>query len=81
MYWLGRCADVKTKAWATITVRRNTTHRLSSPLGRTCVAKGHWTKVRVGVTPGHSYTINLVNHDDGVASTANRTYFDDVALS
>jgi hypothetical protein len=81
MYWLGRCADVKTKAWATITVRRNTSHGLSTLLGRTCLANGHWTKVSVGVTPTHSYTINLVNHDDGVASTANRTYFDDVALS
>jgi hypothetical protein len=81
MYWLGRCADVKTKAWATITVRRNTSNGLSTLLGRTCVANGPWTKVSVGVTPGHSYTINLVNHDDGVASTPNRTYFDDVELS
>ena len=81
MYWLGRCADVKTKAWATITVRRNTSNGLSTLLGRTCLAKGRWTKVSVGVTPGHSYTINLVNHDNGVASTPNRTYFDDVALS
>jgi hypothetical protein len=81
MYWLGRCADVKTKAWATITVRRNTTHSLATLLGRTCWNSRPWSKVSMGVTAGRSYTINLVNHDDGVAATVNRTYFDDVALS
>ena len=81
MWWSGRCADTVSKAWATIIVRRNTSGTTSTPLPRTCVAKGKWHSVRLTVTPGHSYTISLVNHDDGRASTPNRTYFDHVRLS
>jgi len=64
-----------------VVVKRNTSTKVSTLLPRTCVAKGAWKKVGVKVTPGHSYTVQLVNHDDGVAGTPNRTYFDDVTLS
>lgn len=79
--WAGRCNDSKSKAWATVIVRRNSSGKTSTMLARTCVAKGKWKKVKLKVTPGHSYTISLVNHDDGVASTPNRTYFDYVRLT
>lgn len=81
VWWQGRCADQVSKAWATVILKRNTSARKSTLLAPTCVAKGAWKKVSAGVTPGHSYTVQLVNHDDGVATTPNRTYFDDVTLS
>lgn len=81
VWWSGRCSDKKSKAWATILVRRNTSSKTSTLLPRTCVTKGKWKKVKMKVTPGHSYTVSLVNHDDGRASTPNRTYFDHVRLS
>ncbi len=79
--WLGRCADTTAHAWATILVKRNTSGKLSTVLPRTCVARGAWTKASVKITAGHSYTVRLVNHDDGAAGTPNRTYFDDVTIS
>ncbi len=81
LWWAGRCSDTASKGWATVLVRRNSSGRTSTLLPRTCVAQGSWKKVRTSVTPGQSYTILMVNHDNGVASTPNRTYFDDVQLS
>ena len=81
VWWQGRCTDAVDKAWATVIVRRNSSGTTSTLLPRTCVRTGSWRKVSVAVTAGHSYTVRLVNHDDGVASTPNRTYFDDVTLS
>lgn len=81
VWWLGRCHDVTSRAWATIIVKRNTSHKLSTLLPRTCAAKGSWHQVQLAVAPGHSYTVQLVSHDDGVRATPNLTYFDDVALS
>jgi hypothetical protein len=81
VWWRGRCPDTVSKAWATILVKRNTSHSLSTLLPRTCLQNGGWRKVGVKVTPGNSYTVQLVNHDDGKAGTPNRTYFDDVSLS
>jgi hypothetical protein len=81
VWWQGRCADQVTKAWATVVLKRNTSATKSTLLAPTCVSRGAWQKVSVGVTPGHSYTVQLVNHDDGVSATPNRTYFDDVTLS
>ena len=81
VWWQGRCSDKVSKAWATVVLKRNTSGKKSTLLARTCVRKGAWKKVSVRVTPGHSYTVQLVNHDDGVKATPNRTYFDDVTLS
>jgi len=81
VWWKGRCSDTVGKAWASVVVRRNTSGTTSTLLPRTCVRTGSWRKVGVAVNAGHSYTVRLVNHDDGVAATPNRTYFDDVTLS
>ncbi|MCW2810613.1 MAG: Phosphoesterase family protein [Friedmanniella sp.] len=78
--WLGRCQDVVARAWATVTVRDETTGRSRTPLARTCRDQGSWTEVSSPLTPGHRYTLTLTSHDDGGAQTPNRTYFDDVAL-
>jgi hypothetical protein len=81
VWWRGRCSDQVSMAWATVIVKRNTSSSLSTLLPRTCLANSGWRKVSVKVTPGNSYTVQLINHDDGRASTPNRTYFDDVTLS
>ena len=81
MYWLGLCHDSVSHAWATIVVAHNTSGKTSTPLPRSCVPSGPWKKVTQKVTPGHSYTISLISHDDGQRSTPNNTYFDDVSLS
>jgi hypothetical protein len=81
VWWQGRCSDTVGKAWATVVLKRNTSSTKSTLLPRTCARKGAWRQVSVKVTPGHSYTLQLVSHDDGSASTPNRTYFDDVTLS
>lgn len=80
VWWEGRCKDKVAKAWATIVVDRNTSGKHSTLLPRTCVAHGAWKRVQVGVTPGHSYTVRLINHDDGAKKTPNRTYFDAVSV-
>ncbi len=81
MAWKGRCADQVSKAWATIIVKRNTSHTTSTVLPRTCINKGGWRSASVKVTAGHSYTVQLISHDDGLISTPNRSYFDDVTVS
>jgi hypothetical protein len=81
LWWEGLCSDTVDKAWASAFVKNNTTGALSTLLPPTCVQGGGWRLAQTPVTPGQSYTVQLVNHDDGLASTVNRTYFDDVTLS
>ncbi len=81
LWWRGRCSDTVRRAWATVNVKRNTSSGTAMLLPRRCVRNGAWKQVGVKVTAGHSYAVQLVNHDDGVATTPNRTYFDDVILS
>jgi hypothetical protein len=68
-------------AWATILVEDTASHQKWAMLPPTCVRKGGWRKAKLPVTAGHAYIVQLINHDDGNASTPNRSYFDDVALS
>lgn len=81
VWWLGRCADRRSKAWASIILERKPPGKRMTILKRTCLAKGGWRRVSVRVTPGTAYALELVSHDDGRPSTPNRTYFDDVTLS
>jgi hypothetical protein len=81
VWWLGRCADRRSKAWAAITIERKAPRKRTMILKRTCVAKGGWRRASVAVRPGAMYTLKLISHDDGRPSTPNRTYFDDVTLS
>ncbi len=79
--WQGRCDDRLAKAWATILVEDTVSHQKRTMLPRTCIRKGGWRKAKLTVTAGHAYIVQLINHDDGKASTPNRSYFDDVTLS
>jgi hypothetical protein len=81
LWWKGHCSDDVDKAWTTVVVKNNTAGSLSTPLGPTCDYTTSWRQVGVDVTPGSSYTVQLVSHDDGKSGTVNRTYFDNVTLS
>jgi hypothetical protein len=81
VWWKGHCSDGVDKAWATVVVKDNTAGSSSTPLAPTCAYTNAWQQVGVPVTPGSSYTVQLVNHDDGLVGTVNRTYFDNVTLS
>jgi len=81
VWWLGRCADRRSKAWAAITIERKAPQKRTMIVKRTCVARGGWRRASVAVMPGARYTLKLISHDDGRPSTPNRTYFDDVTLS
>lgn len=79
--WTGRCDDQVANAWTTVTLEHNTSNKSSTPLARTCSNSKKWHTVSFKVTPDHSYTIALLNHDDNEASTPNVTYFDNVKFN
>jgi len=79
VWWQGRCSQKVRKGWASAFVKNNTTGDLSTLLAPTCENSGGWRSAEVAVTPGQSYTVQLVSHDD-TKRKPNRTYFDDVRL-
>jgi serine protease len=74
------CPDTVTFDWATATLRDNTTGTTATVLSRTCTNTGAWVQVKASVTPGHSYTLTLVSHDDNFAGDPTRTFYDDVIV-
>ncbi|MFD0275328.1 alkaline phosphatase family protein [Kitasatospora sp. NPDC127111] len=81
LWWKGDCRDSVDYAWATVVVRHNTSGTTTTPLPRTCTANGDWQQVTDVLTPGHSYTVELVNHDDDYPGDPSVTWFDDLTLS
>jgi Phosphoesterase family len=81
VWWKGMCSDRVQTAWATISLKNSLQGSPSTLLPPTCVHDDPWQQVEDAVTPGQTYTLQLVNHDDGRKGTPNRTYFDDVTLS
>ncbi|MEV6523003.1 alkaline phosphatase family protein [Longispora sp. NPDC051575] len=81
IWWKGDCRDSVKYAWATIVVKHNTSGSTATPLAKTCVANGAWKSVTDTITPGHSYTVQLTNHDDNYAGDPSITWFDDITLS
>jgi hypothetical protein len=75
------CTDTVTYDWATATLKDNTTNTTTTPLAKTCTNNGTWVQVSASVTPGHSLTLTLIDHDDGYATDPTYTLYDDVALS
>jgi hypothetical protein len=73
------CPDTVYYDWATVTLTDDTTGSSSTLLGQTC-ASGSWTNVTGSVTPGHSYTLTLLSHDDDNPGDATYTLFDDVTV-
>jgi len=80
-WWKGHCSDRVDRAWATVVLTDETSGTVSTPLAPTCQYTNEWQQVGGDVTAGHTYTVQLVNRDDGHHRTANRTYFDNVELS
>jgi hypothetical protein len=74
------CTDTVTYDWATATLKDNTTSVISSVLAKTCTNNGTWVQGSAALTGGHSYTINLINHDDNYAGDPTYTLYDDVAI-
>ncbi|WP_318552057.1 alkaline phosphatase family protein [Kitasatospora fiedleri] len=81
LWWKGDCKDTVAYAWATVVVKHNTSGSTSTPLPKTCTANGSWQQVTDKLTPGHSYTVQLVSHDDNHPGDPNITWFDDLTLS
>jgi hypothetical protein len=75
------CPDTVTYDWFTATLTDNTAGTSSTPLGKTCATNSAYGKVTTAVTPGHSYTLTLTNHDDNYTGDASYTDVDDVALA
>jgi len=81
LWWRGDCQDRASQAYATIVLKNNSTGKLTTVLPKTCVRSTDWQRVTVPVTDDRSYTLRVVNHDDGTRTTPNVTYVDDVTLS
>ncbi|MFD4656310.1 putative Ig domain-containing protein [Kitasatospora sp. NPDC058444] len=81
-FWYSNtCDDTVTYDWATATLKDNTTGTTTTVLAKTCTTTGTWTNRTATVTPGHSYTLTLSNHDDNYAGDPTYTYYDDVTVS
>jgi serine protease len=81
LWYANICPDTVTYDWATATLTDNTAAAMITLLPQTCATTA-WTQVRASVTPGHSYTLTLINHDDNYNNPPDPTYtlFDDVTL-
>ena len=75
------CTDSVTYDWATATLKDNTSNTTTTMLGHTCTNNSTWVKSSASVTAGHSYTLTLIDHDDGYAGDPTYTLYDDVAIS
>ncbi|MFE5587359.1 putative Ig domain-containing protein [Kitasatospora sp. NPDC056531] len=81
-FWYSNtCPDTVSYDWATATLKDNTTGTTTTVLAKTCAATATWTNQAAAVTPGHSYTLTLSNHDDNYPGDPTYTYYDDVTVS
>jgi hypothetical protein len=74
------CPDTLQYDWASAALKDNTTGTTTTVLAKTCSNDGVWRKATATLTPGHSYTLTLANHDDNYAGDATFTRYDDVAI-
>lgn len=75
------CPDTVTYDWATATLTDNTAHTTATALAPTCTNDNTWRSVSSPITPGHSYTLTLISHDDNYAADPTATKYDDVGIS
>jgi hypothetical protein len=75
------CPDILLFDWFTVTLRDNTTRRTTTVVAKVCRIDGSFSQVSTPVRAGHSYTLTLLNQDDGASGDATRTFVDDVATS
>jgi hypothetical protein len=67
--------------WATASLRDDTAGTTLEVLPKTCTYENSWRQVTAPVVGGHTYTLTLVNHDDGYFGDPTSTKYDDVTLS
>jgi serine protease len=72
--YLVRCPENVSVDWATATLVDNTSATSTTPLAKTCTNTGAFTAVVTSVTPGHSYTLKLTNHDNNSRTSGLNTY-------
>jgi len=75
------CPDDVQYDWATAKLKDNTTGTTSTILAKTCTVGAGWKQVTKAVTPGHSYTLTLISHDENNPGDATDTTYDDVTVS
>ena len=75
-----QCTSKVATAWTAVTYQESTAKTPKTLLAKTCRNTGQWLDVTGAVKAGHSYTITVINHDDGAAPAGNVTYVDDVLL-
>jgi hypothetical protein len=72
------CPDTVTYAWAKATLTDTTAGTTSTPLAKICTNGQGWKQVSTALTPGHTYTLTLINRDDNHPADPVSTLFDDV---
>ena len=75
------CEDIVSLDWFTVTLRDNTTGKTSTLLGRTCRVDSTFQRLAATVVAGHSYTLVMLDRDDGATGDPTYAYVDDVATS
>jgi hypothetical protein len=73
------CGDTVATDWATATLLDNTTGTTVTLMPKTCSNNATWNRISGTVVPGHSYTITLTSHDDGIGGNTT-AYWDDVSV-
>jgi hypothetical protein len=81
LWYLNSCPDTVTYDWVTVTLKDNTTNVTTTVVAKRCAASAAWTSASAAVTAGHSYTLNLISHDDNYGADPTYTLFDDIGLS
>ena len=80
LYYANNCPDTVTWDWAIVTLKDNTANTTATMLPKSCADAYQWTHLTSPVTPGHSYTLKILNHDDNYYADPNYTLVDDVVL-
>ena len=81
-FWYAvHCNDTISYDWATATLKDNTTGTTTKPLAKTCTNTAAWKQNTSALVGGHSYTLTLLNHDDGASGDPTYTLYDDVTVT
>lgn len=80
VYYSMTCPDTVRYAWARVVLLDKTSGQTTTPLGKTCTSGAGWKEVTATVTPGHSYTLTLVNRDDNHPDDPVHTSYDSISV-
>lgn len=80
VYYSMTCPDTVRYAWAKVVLLDNTSGQTTTPLAKACTSGAGWKEVTATVTPGHSYTLTLVNRDDNHPDDPVHTSYDSISV-